>query len=654
MNHPIKSRHPIASDLARRMKRGKIVSLDEAVGVIRDGDTLAFGGFVGIGFAEGVARAIEKQFIAQGKPKDLTIIYSAGIGDGKDKGLNHLAHEGLVSRVIGGHWGLVPKLQKLAIENKIEAYNLPQGVISHMFRDIAAHNPRTLSKVGLGTFVDPRHGGGKINRKTRNDIVELLNFDGEDCLAYKTRPIQIAVLRGTTADLDGNVTMEREALTVDALSIAMAVRNSGGVVIVQVERIADRGTLRAREVRIPDILVYCFVVADPDDHWMTFAEKYNPAYSGETRVPVTSLEPLPLDERKIIARRAALELKVNSVVNLGIGVPESIARIAAEEGLLEYLTLTAEPGVIGGIPAGGLSFGAATNVEAIIDQPYQFDFYDGGGLDIAFLGLAQADRAGNLNVSRFGSRLAGAGGFINISQNAKKVVFAGTFVAGDLQIDVADEKLKIISDGDRPKFIDAVDQITFSGAVGAQSRRTILYVTERCVFRLSEKGLMLVEIAPGVNLQKDILEKMKFTPLMAEKLLMMDARIFRPEAMGLKEDLLTLPLAERFTYQPEENLFFVNFEGLSIRSIEQIDEIREHVERICRPLLPKKVQTIVNYDNFAILPELIEPYTAMVDHVVSRYYDKVTRYTTSAFMRVKLGDLLAERSVAPHVFEKGK
>ncbi|NMC96437.1 MAG: acyl CoA:acetate/3-ketoacid CoA transferase, partial [Deltaproteobacteria bacterium] len=329
MNHPIKSRHPIASDLARRMKRGKIVSLDEAVGVIRDGDTLAFGGFVGIGFAEGVARAIEKQFIAQGKPKDLTIIYSAGIGDGKDKGLNHLAHEGLVSRVIGGHWGLVPKLQKLAIENKIEAYNLPQGVISHMFRDIAAHNPRTLSKVGLGTFVDPRHGGGKINRKTRNDIVELLNFDGEDCLAYKTRPIQIAVLRGTTADLDGNVTMEREALTVDALSIAMAVRNSGGVVIVQVERIADRGTLRAREVRIPDILVDCVVVADPDDHWMTFAEKYNPAYSGETRVPVTSLEPLPLDERKIIARRAALELKVNSVVNLGIGVPESIARIAA-------------------------------------------------------------------------------------------------------------------------------------------------------------------------------------------------------------------------------------------------------------------------------------------------------------------------------------
>jgi propionate CoA-transferase len=648
MTDLVQKRHPIVADLARRMKRGKVVSMDEAVRVIRSGDTVAFSGFIGSGFAEGVAKALEARFVSQGEPRDLTIIYSAGMGDGKNKGLNHLAHEGLISRVIGGHWGLVPKLQKLAIENKIDAYNLPQGVISHMYRDIAAHNPRTLSKVGLGTFVDPRQGGGKINQRTNDDIVELIEFDGKECLAFKPRPIQVAVLRGTTADLDGNVTMEREALTLEVLSLAMAARNSGGVVIVQVERIAERGSLRARDVKIPGILVDCVVIADPDDHWMTFVERYNPSYSSEIKVPVTSLEPLPLDVRKIIARRAAMELRVNSVINLGIGMPESIARVAAEEGLLEYITLTAEPGVIGGIPAGGLSFGAAANVEAIVDQPYQFDFYDGGGLDMAFLGLAQADKVGNLNVSRFGPRLAGAGGFINISQNAKKVVFTGTFTAGNLQIVIKDEKPKIIREGELLKFVQAVDQITFSGAVGAESGRPVLYVTERCVFELSPKGLMLIEIAPGIDLQRDILAKMEFAPVIAETLVQMDARIFRPEPMGLIKDLLTLPMDERFTYQGKENLLFINFEGLSIRSRKDIDDIRNHVERICKPL-GKRVQTIVNYDNFSIVPELIEPYTAMVNEVVSRYYYKVTRYTTNAFMRVKLGDVLASRSIADHV-----
>lgn len=516
------------------MKKPVLSGKEAVKKLIKDGDTLAVGGFVGGAHPEQLTKDIQEVFLETGKPRDLTLIYAAGQGDGDTKGLNHLGEEGLVKKVIGGHWGLAPRLQKLANENKVEAYNIPQGVISRLFREIAAGNMGVFTSVGLRTFADPRVEGGKINDKAREagDVVKLVEIEGKEQLLYLSQKLDVALIRATYADTEGNAVMSKEGTYAETLSIAQAVKNSGGTVILQVESVVEYGCLDPRLVKVPGIYVDYIVVAEPENAKQSFATQYNPAYSGETRIPLDSLKPLALDARKIVARRAAMELVPNAITNLGIGMPEGVASVAAEEGL-EGMILTTESGTIGGVPAGGGDFGMTTNPDAILDQPYQFDFYDGGGLDVAFLGLAQMDAEGNINVSKFGPKIPGCGGFIDITQNSKKVVYCGTFKAAGLKVHVDDGKLVIDQEGKVAKLIEKVEQITFSGVYANEIKQPVLYITERAVFELTPEGVELKEIAPGLDLQKDVLDQMEFKPIVNDVKLM-DERIFKDELMGLE------------------------------------------------------------------------------------------------------------------------
>ena len=512
--------------------RRNVLSLADACQLVHPNDTVVTAGFVGIAFPECLATGLEHRFLETSKPHNLTIVYGAGQGDGKNRGINHFGHEGMIKRVIGGHWGLVPAIGKLAIEEKIEAYNFPQGVIIHLLRDIAAGKPGTLTHVGLGTFIDPDNTGGKLNTKTTEDLIEKLELNGREWMFYKAFPIDIALVRGTTADQFGNITMEHEAMMGEVLAAAHAAHNSGGKVICQVERLSNESS-PARNVAIPGNLVDAIVVSEPENHHQTFASQFNPAFSGQE--PPTQAQPLPpleLDARKIIGRRAFLEIQSEEVVNLGIGIPETVARVASEEGLENDFTLSVESGLLGGTPAGGLDFGAAYYPLAMIDSASQFDFYDGGGLDASCLGAAQIDARGNVNVSRFGSRLPGVGGFVNISQNAKRVYFCGTFTAGGLQTEIQNGQLKIIQEGRTRKFTQAVEQISFSSDYALKKKQPVWFVTERAVFELTQAGLELIEVAPGIDVEKDILAQMEFMPVVKE-FREMPACLFLSTKMGI-------------------------------------------------------------------------------------------------------------------------
>ncbi len=520
------------------------ITADEAAHLIEDGDAILISGSGG-GHAvpEALLAAVERRFLAEGKPLGLTSVSVVGVGDRADLGASHLAHEGLLKRAVTSALVDSPGLVRLAAADKIEAYTLPQGVLSQLMRDMAAGRPGLLTKTGLHTFVDPRQQGARQSPRTPPDFVEVVNLVGEEWLFFKPVPVSVAFLRGTTADEDGNVTMEEEAVLGEMLAMAQATRRAGGIVIVQVKRMARRGALPGKEVKIPGILVD-FVVVDAEQR-QTYATYYDPSYSGELRIPDGHIKSLPFGPRKVIVRRAAMELFPGAVCNLGAGVSTGLSTIAAEEGLLDAAILTNEQGLIGGAPIMGRDSGGGQNFAAMIEQPAQFDFYDGGGLDLAFLSFAEVDAEGNVNVSRFGDRIIGVGGFINISQNAKCVIFSGTLTAGDLDIAWEDGRTIIRKEGRHQKFVPQLEQICYSASMGRAWGQVALFVTERAVFRVGPRGLELIEIAPGLDPERDVISKMGFRPVVSNELKPMDPRIFRPDRMGLTTDIHAKPRSYR-------------------------------------------------------------------------------------------------------------
>ena len=520
----------------------KFMSADEAAALIRNGDTVALmGGGGGLMEATCLFQAVERRFLATQAPRDLTVVHALGIGDKGYRGMNCFAHEGLVRKVVGGHWVWSPRMQQLAREEKIAAYILPGGVSSQLLREIGGARPGLITHVGLGTVCDPRHGGGRMNASATEELAEVITLDGREYLRYKPYPVHVALVRASAADEDGNISFEHEAANLDATAIALAARSSGGQVIVQVKERLPRGALKAREVRLPAAWVSAIVV-DPTQstsYDIPFDASLSGELTGSDRLAIdaqeacaTTEEPInaPFGERQAVARRAACELFKGAVVNYGVGVPDAVAKLVVRRDELGLIHQTIEHGTYGGSLLDGVLFGYARNATAMLDAPTQFDFYAGGGLDIAFLGFGEFDAQGNVNVSRLGGLTVGPGGFIDIAQNARKVVFCGTFAAKGVQLHTGDGELRVARQGSVRKLVQAVEQITFSGPQALVRGQQALYLTERANFRLTPEGVELFEIAPGVDLQRDVLDQMGFAPRLAP-----DIRVM-PRSHFLRED----------------------------------------------------------------------------------------------------------------------
>jgi len=516
----------------------KVITAMEAARLIEDGDTVAAVTFGLAGWAEEIGLAVRDRYLSIGHPKDITFVHAAGVGDWKGRGAGVWAEEGtegLVKKVVTSHIGSEPQMAKAVEEEKIECYFWPLGVLCQWYTEVTRRSPGLLSKTGLGTFIDPRIEGGKVNSISKDDLIKVVIFEDQEWLFFKTFPINVTLIRGTTADEKGNISFEKEAIALEALPAAQAAKASGGIVIAQVENLAKAGTLHPQRVKVPGMCVDYVVVAEKPQ-MQTMGTQYKSAFAGDVKVPEATIPPMPFDERKIIARRAAMEL-IPGPVNLGIGIPQGIANVVAEERCSDLMMLISECGNIGGIPGVGTDFGAHINGEAMIRQDDLFDWFEGRGLATAFTGLGQTDKEGNINAGKFGSRPMGPGGFINTTQHAKKVVFCGTFTAGALEVKSGDGTLTVAKEGSIKKFLTKVEQIAFSGKHAWSIGQKAIYVTERAVFELTQDGLMLTEIAPGVDLEKDILGHMEFKPIISPDLKLIPAGIFRPTWLELRYEL---------------------------------------------------------------------------------------------------------------------